>query len=289
MKISASLIIPVYNEETTLKQDLEKAIKHLDNLHMDYEIIAVNDKSTDNSKKILNEIEGITIINHPENKGYGASLKTGIKASKYDWIIITDTDGTYPMHQIPNLVKEASKNVYSLIIGERNINGEGIPLKRRHAKKFLNGFASYLSGHKIPDLNSGLRIFKKDLALEYWGLFPERFSFTSTITMAAVIHGHNTKFIPIEYYKRAEKSSMKASEFLRFIRLVMKLAFFFKPMKVFVPLSIGIFTLALLTVVLWLTGVTNTFMDTTFTVLCATAIQTFFFGVLAEVIIFTRK
>jgi len=285
-KIQISAILPVFNEEKTIDGVVIGLKKELGNLEIEYEIITVNDCSQDDSKNILSNLEGIQVINHEKNKGYGASLKTGIKNAKYDWILIIDSDGTYPTEVIPNLVKKIDHN--DLIIGSREKKDNAIELKRKHAKKFLNRFASYLAGRKIPDLNSGLRIFKKDIALKYWELFPNKFSFTSTLTMVCLTHGYDTVFVPIDYYKRTGKSSIRAKDFFRFLKLVTKLSLFFKPLKVFTPLSLMILFLAFLIVLFYFIGVTANFLDTTFIVLCATALQTFFFGLLAEIVIHNK-
>ncbi len=281
-----SIIIPVYNEENAVLGVIEKIKKIVSDMNIEYEIIAVNDGSSDESKKVLEQIGDIKVINHSPNRGYGASLKTGIKQSKYDWILITDADGTYPVEEIPALFNNLDN--YDMVVGSREKKGNAIPFERKYAKKFLNKFASYLVGKKIPDLNSGLRIFKKEIALKYWNLFPERFSFTSTITMACLAHGHSTIFIPIEYHKRTGKSSIKPSDFFNFLRLVTKLSLYFKPFKVFAPLSLLILSLALSLPILYFLGFTDRFLDTTFIVLCSTALQTFFFGLLAEIIIHNR-
>ncbi len=281
--IKYSIIIPVYNEEGVVSEVIEEVKAVSAKLGIEHEIIAVNDCSKDESGKIIDKIDGIRVIHHTVNKGYGASLKTGIKNSKYDWILILDADGTYPIKEIPNLVKYT--NEYDLVIGARIKKGSAIPFERRLAKKFLNGFASYLAGKKIPDLNSGLRIFRKDIIYKYWELFPERFSFTSTLTMISSTRGYETKFVPIGYNKREGKSSIKPTDFFRFLRLVLKLSLFFRPLKAFFPISLIILLLASLIPILFFVGVTDLFLDTTFIVLCATALQTFFFGLLAEIVV----
>jgi len=286
MEESISVIIPVYNEEQTIEKVLRELGSCLKTHDINHEIIAVNDESTDNTQEILKQIDNITLVSHPKNKGYGASLKTGIKKAKNDWILIIDADATYPIDVIPALVEKTKD--YDLIIGSRQEKNKAIPLERRYAKIFLNKFASYLAGQKIPDLNSGLRIFKKDIALKYWDLFPEKFSFTSTLTMICLTHGYETIFVPIEYYKRKGKSSIRPVDFLNFLKLVAKLSLFFKPIKVFGPIALFILFLAVLLIVASFIGITPKFLDTTFTVLCATALQTFFFGLLAEIVIHNR-
>lgn len=305
-KINLSVIIPAYNEAESIESVVLNLRNELNNLSLKYsaqsgplqdgeqtvlswEIIIVNDASTDNTKNVLENIQNIgqvKIINHQNNKGYGASLKTGIKNAKYNWILIIDADGTYPIHSIPEFIKNTNK--YDLITGRRDTLNSAIPFERKHAKRFLNKFASYLAGKEIPDLNCGLRIFKKDIILKYWELFPDKFSFTSTLTMVAMTHGYETKFIPIDYYKRQGKSTLKATDFFSFIKLVIKLSLFFKPIKVFIPISLFLLLIAIVLIVGYYLNLINVFLDITVIVLCATALQTFFFGLLAEIIIHNK-
>lgn len=285
-----SIIIPAYNEEKTIDTVIKEIQEHLNDLSSrQYEIIIVNDASKDQTASILKKHPNIKLLHHPHNKGYGASLKTGILEARYDWVLIIDSDGTYPVKAISELIKIAKKSKCSLVIGSRDKNNKAIPPERRHAKRFLNKFAGYLTGIPVPDINSGLRLFKKEIALNHWELFPERFSFTSTLTMIGLSKGYHVKFTPIDYYKRKARSTLKPTDFFNFLKLLTKLSLFFKPIKVFVPLSLFIFLLAILVLFSFLMGWTDKFFDSTFIVLCATALQTLFFGLLAEIITHTRK
>ena len=231
--VDLSIIIPVYNEEVSIEETIEKTKKTIKNIDMKTEIIIVNDCSKDRSHEILKNIEDIIYLRHPKNKGYGASLKTGIKNAKGDLIAITDADGTYPIEELSNLIKYTKK--YDMVIGARTKKGVQIPLIRRPAKWFIRKLAEYLTNNKIPDLNSGLRIFKKEMALRFWNLFPNGFSFTSTITIASMINDYSVIFIPINYYKRKGKSSIHPiKDFLGFINLIFRIVIYFKPLKFFI-------------------------------------------------------
>ncbi|MEA3398317.1 MAG: glycosyltransferase family 2 protein [Patescibacteria group bacterium] len=281
-----SIIIPVYNEEKSVEKVINDIKSAMKTTAYQFEIIAINDCSTDNSAMILNKMEDIVLIHRHVNKGYGASLKTGIKRSQYDHALIIDADGTYPAAEIPNFIESAKK--YDLVTGDRNKKNCAIPLERKHAKAFLNKFASYLSGKKIPDLNCGLRIFKKEIVFRYWELFPERFSFTSTLTMLCATRGYDIKFISIDYYKRKGKSSIRPSHFFNFLKLIFKLSLFFNPIKVFIPVSMFILLGAILLPILFFAGIADKFYDVSFIVLVATSLQTFFFGLLAEIVIHNK-
>jgi glycosyltransferase involved in cell wall biosynthesis len=278
--IKISIIIPVYNEIKTVSSVIENIKKIIDN---NYEIIVVDDYSKDGSKKILESVEGIKVISHPINKGYGASLKGGIKEAKGEHILIIDADGTYPIEDIPKLVHYIPK--FDMVIGARVGKNTNIPLLRRPAKWFLKHLASYIASRKIFDLNSGLRIFKKNIVIDHWNLFPERFSFTSTLTMLCHTKNYNVKYVPINYYKRKSKSTIHPiNDFIGFNKLLIKLSLFFNPLKVFIPFSISLFLIGLVILILGLT-VFNKLYDITFVMISLSAVQVFIFGLIAELII----
>ena len=145
-----------------------------------------------------------------------------------------------------------------------------------------------LKRYLCMNLRVKVSIVRKDIVMKYWELFPNKFSFSSTLTMTFLSHGFDVKFFPIDYYKRIGKSSIKPTDFFNFIKLVIKLSLFFKPIKIFTPLSI-LFLICTLTIpLLFFTGITQKFLDTTFVVMCAIALQTFFFGLLAEIVIHNK-
>lgn len=235
-----SVVIPVYNEWKSIRDIVKEIQDVLNAINVKFEIIVVNDASTDNTENEISKCNEISIITNPTNLGYGASIKRGINIAKYDLICITDADGTYPVKEIPNLLSWA--NDADMVIGARTGKISKIPLLRRPVKWFLNRFASYISGSDIQDLNSGLRIFKKELINKYLYLLPDGFSLTSTITIAAVINGYKVRYEPIDYLKRTGKSSIHPiKDSLRFLNLIVSLAVLFKPLNIFTPLSVIIF------------------------------------------------
>jgi len=228
-------------------------------------------------------IPNLNIIHHLVNKGYGASLKSAIKEARYPWILITDADGTYPINSIPELLKYAGE--YDMVVGSRNGKKVRDTLPRKIGRGIVRKFASYVSGAKIQDINSGLRIFKKEDAEKFWHLFPDGFSFTSTITVASHANGNRVKYLPIDYHKRAGKSSIKpAKDFIGFLSLIAKLAIYFRPLKVFIPAGIFLMALAIAMVIggyLW----RGEIFDATFAVLFITGVQVLIFGFMADMIV----
>ena len=235
-----SLLIPVYNEPESIEATLKSAQDVLITLGEDYEIIVINDGSTDNTGEILSKIDipHCKVIRHPRNLGYGASMKTGIRHSVGDYIGTTDADSTYPIEQIKPMLMEMRSKEADMIVGARTKKGVQIPLIRRPAKAVVNTLANILVGMKIPDLNSGLRIFKRDMAERYMHLYPQGFSFTMTITLAALTNHHIVEYYPIDYFKRQGTSSMSSGlngvkHFVNFINLIIRIVMYFRPLRFF--------------------------------------------------------
>ena len=188
-----SIIVPVFNEKDVIVSVLEELEQSLLKITSNYEILVVHDYSTDGTSDMLkNSPVKITLLEHHCNLGYGAALKTGIKNVKYELIGIIGGDGTYSPQEIPGLV--AQMKDCEMVIGARVGKDVAIPLLRRPAKWILTQLASYLAGKNIPDLNSGLRVMKRKLIDTYFHLLPNGFSFTATITLAALVNGHEVRF-----------------------------------------------------------------------------------------------
>jgi len=281
---SISIIIPCYNESIEVLNDTISVIhKTLERKGLKFEIIVVNDGSIEDILETDLDVS-VNLLTHDTNKGYGSSLKTGIKNAEYDWIGITDADGTYPNHLFGELIDRAEG--MDMVIGARK--WADISWTRKIPKKILTSFASFLSGEEIPDLNSGMRIFKKDLAAQFWNLLPKGFSFTSTITLGALTNDNEVAFYEINYFKRIGKSSISPiQDTIVFFTLVTRLALYFNPKKVFVPTSIIFMLLAVLR------GVRDYRLEGSLGGLCLIlfffSFQFFFFGLIAEIINKTRR
>jgi len=240
-KEKISIIIPVFNEEQSIAQTVSE-IKKIDLLD---EIIIVNDGSTDNSLDKINEIEGVKVISHERNIGYGASLKTGAKNALGEILVIIDCDGSYPVESVTTLLEFISD--YDMVVGARVGKKVKIPLIRKPAKYCLNLLANILTNSRIPDLNSGLRVFRRSAFAEREYLLPDGFSLTTTITIAYLSDNRRVKYVPIDYHKREGSSKIKPiRDTLDFFTLIVSLVFYFNPLKVTMPLSILLFSVGLL-------------------------------------------
>ncbi|MBU1273948.1 MAG: glycosyltransferase family 2 protein, partial [Proteobacteria bacterium] len=148
---AVSIVIPAYNEENAVADVLSELVRTMQDSGLTYEIILVDDGSQDATAQRAAEVEGVKIVRHKCNKGYGAALKTGIRKAAYDWICITDADGTYPNEQIPHLTNVAVDQDHDMVVGARTGSQVVIPLMRRPAKWAIRQLCSFVAGQKIPD------------------------------------------------------------------------------------------------------------------------------------------
>jgi len=229
-----SVVVPAFNEETEIARQLSDLQAVVQSLRVGAEIILVDDGSTDQTAQRAEEC-GIAVLRLGTNHGYGAALKKGIAAASGDWILITDADGTYPASEIPALFEHIGEA--DMVVGARTGVEVHIPLVRRPAKWLLRIYAICLTGQPIPDLNSGMRIMRKAAVEKFQGLLPDRFSFTSTITVAMISHGHKVIYVPISYYDRIGASKIRPADFPRFLILLTRTMLAIKPMRVLFPLG----------------------------------------------------
>lgn len=231
-----SVIVPCYNEAANIVPTINTLVTVFTPHFKDFEIVVVNDASTDDSKEELKKIRApqVHVLHNSHNLGYGASLKMGIQQSRFEWIAITDADGTYPLEAFPEFFPFMKE--YDMVVGVRTGKKRSIPLLRRPAKWFLNRFSSYLVKRKIIDVNSGMRLFKKEIAQKYWNLFPSGFSFTTTLTLAAIMGHHKIKETSINYLKRRGKSKIHPiRDTYNFFLLILRITMLFNPLRVFGP------------------------------------------------------
>ncbi len=229
---AVSIIIPAFNEAAHVAQQIHSVEAVMRETGWKFEIIVVDDGSTDGTAHQAIGT-GVRVLRHRRNRGYGASLKRGIAAARFDWILITDADGTYPASAIPALLQAGAEN--DMVVGARTGETVKIPMVRRPAKWFLGRLASYLAGQKLPDLNSGLRLMRKDLIERYVHLLPSGFSFTTTITLASACNDHPIEYIRINYLARLGESKIRPRHAYDFLLLILRTIVFFNPLKVFLP------------------------------------------------------
>ncbi|MCD5383756.1 glycosyltransferase family 2 protein [candidate division WOR-3 bacterium] len=233
--MKVSVVIPVYDEEATIENVIDGVKNALTD--WDYEVIIVDDFSCDSTYEILKNKNEIKLIRHIENKGVGMARKRGILEATGDVIVMLDGDGTYPAEEIPHLLQFIPE--YDMVVGARKIESGTRKILRTLAKKFIKKIAEYITGKKIPDLNSGMRVFKKSVAVRFLGLLPDGHSWVSTQTIAFLSDKYDVKYVPIDYYKRegGKSSFHPIADTLSFFLLVFRTVLYFNPLKVFLPIA----------------------------------------------------
>jgi glycosyltransferase involved in cell wall biosynthesis len=240
--VELSVVIPAYNEAAGISPVLNELSAVLARAGIDYEILVVDDGSSDGTEAAVraaaDTLDAVRVLSHERNRGYGASLKTGIHAARAEIVAITDADGTYPSESLPGLYRRLVDDDADMVVGSRTGKNVHIPLLRRPPKAVLRLLANYLSGHKIPDLNSGLRVFRRKVAIERFNLISDGFSFTTTITLAMLARGKRVIFEKIDYHKRTGSSKIRPiADTFNFVVLILRVSVYFEPLKVFLPLS----------------------------------------------------
>jgi glycosyltransferase involved in cell wall biosynthesis len=242
-----SVVVPAYNEADAVAPTMRALASTLAEAGLEAEVVVVDDGSTDGTSEALaalaEELPVVRVLSHDGNRGYGASLKTGIRSALADVVAITDADGTYPNERIPELFQRLLDEKADMVVGSRTGDSVHIPLIRRPAKAFLRSLANHLSGHKIPDLNSGLRIMRKEPLVACFPLVSNGFSFTTTTLLAFMSQDFRVTFVPIDYEQRTGRSKIRPiHDTLNFVVLILRVCAHFEPLRVFIPVATLLFT-----------------------------------------------
>jgi len=232
--LDVTIVLPVFNEVGHLQDEIDRIRKSMDNSNYTYEIVVVDDGSTDGSGERLREIDGIRLMQFATNRGSGSARKYGSMSANGKIIVWTDVDMTYPNDEIPALLDQMDG--YDHIVGARTSEQGTVKLLRTPAKWFIRKLASYLTGVKIPDLNSGFRAFRKDVGDQFFYMLPKGFSCVTTITMSFLTNGYSVKYVPIDYFQREGESKFHWwKDTRRYLLQVVRLTLMFEPLRIFGP------------------------------------------------------
>jgi glycosyltransferase involved in cell wall biosynthesis len=279
-----SVVIPAYNEGAGIARTVSDLVAACP----DAEVIVVDDGSTDATPSILRTLEGVTVLTHDRNRGYGAALKTGIRATSRRFIAWYDGDGQHSPADLMAVARPALEGEFDVVIGVRG-SDSAKQMDRLVGKALLRWVAQFLTGARIPDLNSGLRCFRRDLLRRYLHLFPDGFSASTTSTILVMERGYRLGYVPIRAMRRTGTSTVKiVSDGLAALNLIVRLVVLFKAFKVFSLLGLSLIVPGLLY------GVTLALTrGEGFPTLAGTAViagmLTFFLGIVADQVAELRK
>jgi len=279
-----SIVIPAYNEESSVGQVINGVLSVA---HKDWEIIVVDDGSTDATREVVKKFNRVRLLKHPYKKGYGATLKNGIKNALGDEVVILDADGQHDPKDITGLINELKE--YDLVVGTR-ASESGAGLVKIIGNYALRKIASFLVDIHIPDLTCGFRAFKKEKVMEFAHLYPNGFSMSATSTLACLSAGYNVKFVPIKVHQRELNTSSKISvgrDGAKFLLLIFRIITLFNPMKIFFPISLVLFLLGTGYGLLYVIKIRHIPAGSLLLVLASLTI--FFFGLLADQIACIRR
>lgn len=283
-----TVLLPAFNESLAIERVLNEILEALAEVEWTYEILIVDDGSTDDTAEIADRFAQscwqcpIRVIRCPENRGAGHARKVGVREAKGEVIVMLDADGTYPARAILQLMSHFP--AYDQVNGARTSEQGTLPWLRGPAKWFIRKLACYLTGHRIPDLNTGLKAFKRESMLKWLWVVPDGFSCVTTMTLAFLTNGYLVKYVPVEYRRRIGRSKFHpVKDTLAYLSTVLRIVLYFRPLKVFLPLAGGIIALGCLKSVLdW--KFSGSMQESDIVILVA-GFMTTMCGMLAEVIV----
>lgn len=247
--LDVTVVLPCYNEQDHVALEVERICAALDASPYTYELLAIDDKSTDATLDRLRELEPkyphLNVLAFQSNGGSGTARRIGSQQARGEVVVWTDADMTYPNERIPELVGFLHDNPgFDQVVGSRTSEKGTHRFARVPAKWTIRKIAEYLSGASIPDLNSGLRAFRAEVARPYLHLLPAGFSCVTTLTLAFLQNQHAVAYLPIDYASRAGQSKFHPlTDAYRYILQVLRMVMFFNPLKVLMPLAIGLLVL----------------------------------------------
>lgn len=235
---SVSIVIPCYNEEESIQETVDQLTSVMSG-SPSFEILAIDDGSTDDTLAKLKELQSknpvLRVYEHDINRGYGAALKTGMRHAHSELIAIIDADGTYPIADLPKLIAIADD--YDMVVGARTGENVTYPLVRKIPKSALKAWVRWIVKRPVPDINSGMRVFRKSMAQRFVRILPDGFSFTMTITISSMRNNYRVHFEPIDYFAREGKSKIRpVSDTLRFLQIIGRTGMYFAPIRILAPI-----------------------------------------------------
>ncbi len=237
---TVSVIIPAYNEGGTIAD----IVKQIRSLYPDFEVIVVNDGSSDDTVSEAQKA-GAIVYSHPYNIGNGAAIKSGIRFATGNLLVFMDGDGQHNPKDIGRLLEHFPE--YDMVVGARSVSGQA-SFGRALGNKIYNWFASYVAKFSIKDLTSGFRAVKSNVARNFLYLLPNTYSYPTTLTLGTLRSGMSVKYVPVKINKRTAGASniRMVRDGVRFFMIITRICTLYSPMRVFLPVSFVLFLLGLL-------------------------------------------
>ena len=288
--IDVSVVLPIYNERGHLRREIDRIRAALTASPYSFEIIVVDDGSDDGSEVDLAAIDGIRLIRHPRNRGSGAARRTGTTAARGDVVVWTDVDMTYPNERIPELVQMLLEDpTYDQVVGARTSEEGSHKILRVPAKWVIRKIAERLSNSSIPDLNSGLRAFRRSVSLPCLRLLPPGFSCVTTITLAFLSNQHDIKYVPIDYAKRSGSSKFHfVKDAYRYILQVLRMVMYFDPLRVLMPIALWLLVIGVVKAVVDLVRYQSLYLANNTVLLVVTGVMIATLALLADLVVRSR-
>jgi glycosyltransferase involved in cell wall biosynthesis len=234
-----TVIIPAHNEAQTVG-DLISKIK---DFYPEFEIIVVNDGSTDDTGAIAKKA-GALVYSHPYSIGNGAAVKSGIRIASGEILVFMDGDGQHDPEDIGKMLKYFPD--YDLVVGSRS-KGHQASWRRALGNWVFNRLASYVTKFPIEDLTSGFRAVKSDLVYGFLYLLPNTYSYPTTLTLGVLRNGRSLKYVPVTVQERktGDSNIRIFRDGVRFFLIITKICALYSPFRVFLPMSLMMFCLGL--------------------------------------------
>lgn len=241
-EVDVSIVLPAYNEESAIVAVIREVRDAMANWPGGWEILVVDDGSQDRTSELADG-EKVRVIRRVENTGSGAARAAGILAARGRIVAMLDADGSYDPSQLPHLLSFLPD--YDQVNGAR-IREEGDHRWLRMVVKYaIRKLAEATSGKRIPDLNTGFKVFKRDVMLRYLWVLPNGFSCVTSMTLAFVCNGHPVKYVPVAYRKRIGISKFRPiADTVNYAMTVIRIVMYFRPLRVFVPAAAVLFLMA---------------------------------------------
>ena len=289
-----TVVIPVFNEEDAILDTIQEMFIALHKNGLMFEVVVVDDGSSDKTLEVLRELtnspiikkeyKSLKVIHHPHNMGYGAAIKTGLRNAKYEYCAIIDADLTYSPDEMVNLFEIIKNEGFDMVVGMRTGTFYKGNFRKQILRFILRKIVEYMSGRSIPDINSGARVFKKSIAMKNSRILSDKFSFTTSLTLAFMMRHCFVHYEPIQYFGRKGITKVKIiKDSLRTLGFILSVSAFFNPLRIFFPfvLLILLFALIVLSFSLFLSNLTILLISA---LICLTAILVFSIGIMAHII-----